>query len=287
MSSIGRVFIVLNLLLSGAFVMFAGMYLQRADDWKKKHDTVAETLDTERKAHELKTTELTTALNAAERNLRGTKQQADNFENQVKEKTNDLAAQEARLGELIGEIGKLQASYSTMEQEIKNATAHAKQAREDWMKADQAKTAAVGAQEKAESSLGEANAKISELERTLADANAKIAGLDQSVREKDMLLSIARTKLPGIFANAAPTLDGRVENVSPAGDLVTIQITNNPGEAEIKPGYSMAIWDNGSYKGEVVITEAKDNFVFGRVTRRMENASLKVGDRASTNPAGL
>ena len=36
MSPIGRVFIVLNLLLAGTFVGFAGTYLQRQDNWRDK-----------------------------------------------------------------------------------------------------------------------------------------------------------------------------------------------------------------------------------------------------------
>ena len=37
MSPIGRVFIVLNLLLAGTFVGFAGTYLQQANHWKDLH----------------------------------------------------------------------------------------------------------------------------------------------------------------------------------------------------------------------------------------------------------
>jgi predicted RNase H-like nuclease (RuvC/YqgF family) len=286
MSSIGRVFIVLNLLLAGIFVAFAGLYLQRADDWKLKHETVSKQLDDERKSLGDRITQLSGELAAAERNLRGLKQTADNFENQVKQKTEELAAQETRLAEFVGEVGKLQSSLSTMQSEIANSNAQSKKAYEDWMKADREKVAALQNEEKAKAALGEAEQKIAGLERTLADANAKVSSLDSTVKEQEMMLGIVRGKFPGLLGNIAPTLDGRVANVSPNNDLVTIQITNNPAGAEIKPGYAMAVWDGSKYKGEVTITEVKDDFVFGRVTRRTENASVSVGDRASTNPAG-
>src|SRR5690349_18863425 len=44
MSPIGRVFIVLNLLLAGTFVGFAGTYLQQANHWKELHGKKSEEL---------------------------------------------------------------------------------------------------------------------------------------------------------------------------------------------------------------------------------------------------
>ena len=45
MSPIGKAFLVINLVLAGIFVGFAGTYLQKAADWKQQHEDLKESTD--------------------------------------------------------------------------------------------------------------------------------------------------------------------------------------------------------------------------------------------------
>jgi hypothetical protein len=79
---------------------------------------------------------------------------------------------------------------------------------------------------------------------------------------------------------AMPPLVGTVSHVS--GRLVTITITENPTKAAVKPGYSFAIYEAGTYKGEARVTEAADGMAFCTVDKAKDGAAIKVGDQATT-----
>ena len=280
MSPIGRVFIVLNLLLSGAFLWFSGVYLQSATDWKSRFDARDSEFNTSQSQWNAEKDTLTSDINRVQSNLQGETARANRLENDVKEKNDEIQRQEALLANVQAQLQKLETSYSTVAGAIENAVAEAKDARQDWSKADQEKTAALREKEVAEASLGQAQQKIQALEGQLAETKGQVAQLERSVKEKDVLISIANTRYPGVFQGAQPPLEGRVAEVSSTGDMLTIDITNNPEKAEIKRGYSLAIYEGSNYKGDAIITDVHENYVFARMTK--VRTPVQRGDSAST-----
>jgi len=84
-----------------------------------------------------------------------------------------------------------------------------------------------------------------------------------------------------------PSLRGVVDQASASSKICTVRITDNPAEAEIKPGYTLAIYRDGIYKGEALITEVQGEMVFCTITSLKDGASVSAGDAAATNPAGM
>jgi chromosome segregation ATPase len=286
MSPIGRVFIVLNVALAGAFLYFAGVYLQGQTSWRKKENDLQAEFAAYKSTSTAEISKVTSERNDFDRQLRGLDQKLKDTETRLKEKESTLEAKEGQITQLQGNIAKIEGSIATLSTAIESATKDSTAARQSWMEAVAAKDKAVNDKEAADAALGQANVKVADLEKSLADANGKIASLDDAVKQKDVLLGIVNQKYPGVLALAQPQLDGRIEVVSKLNDLVTILVSNNPANAAIKPGYSFAISDAQKYKGEAVVTEVKDNICFAKITRRVEGATINVGDRASTNPAG-
>lgn len=288
MSPIGRVFIVLNLLLSGAFIYFSGAYLQQATNWKEKYNLENKKfVDLESKsAADL--AEKISDLNAVDRNLRGITSTLAERDNLLKEKNAEIERQNDQLANIQGNLQKLEANFAVVSKSIDVAVAESAKARTDWMAADQAKAAAIRDKETSDAALAEAKMKIEATERDLAAKAAEIAALTEKTKQDEVLITLAKQRMPDIFVLAQPTYNGVVSNVSRAGDLVTINITENKANLPLKPGANFAIFESNVYKGEATVTDvmADGTTAFASVTFMKDGSSVKAGDRASTNPAG-
>jgi hypothetical protein len=279
MSPIGRVFIVLNLLLAGAFVGFAGTYLQQANKWKHAHDGKVTELTKEKADREAARKNADEQINKqqAEKAVQDTN--LANARNEIKSLQDEKKRLDATLTQLESDVKALNSSAAAGREETKMAFAQAKDAYEKAVAAQNAKDKAEREKDDATGKLRDANFKIAGLEENLKERDLKIASITKDNSEKQLLIDVAKVKgfLEGM---AVPPLAGTVSFVS--GRLVTISITENSTKAEVKPGYSFAIYEAGTYKGEARVTEAADGMVFCTVDKAKDGTTIKVGDRATT-----
>jgi len=284
MSPIGRVFIILNLLLAGAFVGFAGTYLQQATDWKSKHAGAVVAHAEEKTSLEEQVTSHQRARQDAERELAGHTMSLSQKVNDNKRLTEENQRLSQQLSDLAADVKKLQSGAITIAGAVQQATADAKQAYNTAQQATKDKDSALTAQETAEKNLADANFKIGKLEGQIAEQAGQIAGLQGEVGEKDVLLTFVQRRYPGVLSMAQPDLQGTVHRVDAGGKLITIEITANPEKASIERGYTMSIYAGNIYKGEAVITDVKDErFAFASITKKMDGARIAAGDKAATN----
>ena len=291
MSPIGRVFIVLNAVLAGAFVYFAGVFLQKTSDYRQMNLQSQAELTKVKTAADEKEKSLTAEINRAQRDLQSATQKASQLETDLASKTRDYEQLNQMATQSSASLDSLKTTLAGIATSFDALKADAEQGRKVWADAETKKNEAIKSMEEMSGKLGTAEQKIAALERNLADANTKVCSLQHESEGQKVLISLAQQKYPGIFAFAAPTLDGQVSVVSQTGNFITAQITNNPSNAEIKPGYSLAVWGGDKYKAEAVITDVNKSaegaaIVFATVKSKEKDATIKVGDRVSTNPGG-
>ena len=286
MSPIGRVFIVLNLVLAGAFVGFGGTYLRKQHDFKTQ-------LLAEKEARATEVQGLQSEVSKLE-------QERNQFENAKTARETELDANKVRLAAVEDENkrlhqqvatfeGNLSSLVSTAEAGNNQAKAAFEQAQAAYAKAiaDQAiKDESVRAKNEAEAENRTLKTTIASLQETIGNKDVEIAGLNKDLSEKGLLLAVAQQNG---FVNrmAAPSLTGMVTNAS--GRLCTIQVTDNPGDVDIaemisKLPFSFAIYDASGYKGEATATryEPTAKAVLCNLTLVKGDAVIKEGDRAST-----
>lgn len=281
MSPIGRIFIVLNLALAGGFVYFSGVYLQRATDWKQKHDTLQ--ADMQKQVDQL--TGQLTAEQAQKRDSDRKLNASEQAKNALETQNQELRAENERyakqLSTIQAEIQTQAANYSTISSSIDTSTQEYQRATQQALAALQERDEAVRAKEVAQADLRDSQDRVAALETSLAEQQVAIADLEQTIREKDVLLDIVRTRVPGVLELAQPKLLGTVQRVDADGKLVTILITSDDADAGAKPGYSFALYAGSTYKGEAVVTDVDGNFAFCRVTRTT-GRPIMAGDQATT-----
>jgi hypothetical protein len=168
-----------------------------------------------------------------------------------------------------------------MAEAVDRATNDSKQALDMATKANDAKTLALNAKETAEGELSGAKTKIASLEESLANANTKVAELEQSTKEQGIYLDYVKKTYPGLVTTVQPDLRGVVEQAQDR--LLTVRVTDNPADAEIKPGYTMSIYNGTLYKGDAVITEVNGDYAFLTMTKQKNGMTITPGDAAATN----
>ncbi len=284
MSPIGRVFIVLNLIAAGAFVMFAGSHVQTQHNWKAKFTAKEKELadktstwDAERVGLEKDRNNFENAKTAAETQLGEVQVRLQQKEDEVKRQQQMIAAQTA-------DLSQIRATNEQMSVAVNAAFNQAKSAYESSIADQKTRDDAVRAKDSAEAENRGLKAQIASLQGDVQNREGSIADLSKEVSRLKLLTAVAQQKgfLPSM---AAPTLAGMVTNAS--GRLCTIQVTDNPGKVDIaeeiaRNPFRIAIWDASGYKGEAVAThyEASANAILCNL--ELVKAEIKQGDKAST-----
>jgi hypothetical protein len=282
MSPIGRVFIVLNLILAGGFVVFAGTNLQRQHYWKDSFtkEVAARKADNDKNASEIarlegqvSATELDKTRLTSE--LGSTKNQLESTQDENKQQAQQLASFEA-------DIKALRATAEATATESKTAFQQAQEAYRMAMADQKTKDEAVAAKNAAEAENRSLKATIAQMTETAGTKEIEIKGLNEEKSRLGLLVDVAKAK--GFLESmAVPALAGVVSHVN--GKLCTINVTDNPTSAEIKPGYGFAIYDASGYKGEAIVqsVDADKKFAFCRMS--VVSGSVKEGDNAATKTA--
>lgn len=285
MSPIGRVFIVLNLLLAGGFVVVSGTHLQKQHNWKSKFEA-------EKKAHDDDVAKLTAEGRRleSERNTFENAKTANEAQLGESKRANSLLEDENKrlsqqLSSMEGDMKKLVAAAESANTEMKAAFSQAKAAYDMAIADQKVKDDAVRAKDAAEGENRNLKTEIANLQSTIKTRDVSIGSLESEKSQLALLVKVAEVN--GFLRSmAAPNLSGLVTTA--AGNLVTIQITDNPGnvdiQSEINRGkWGFAIYDASGYKGEAIPEryEASANAVLCKV-ELLKGGAFREGDKAAT-----
>ncbi len=283
MSSIGKIFVVLNLVLAAAFVGWAANAVNSSAEYKKKwEDAVAD--------GKTRQTQLEAELSKA----RADSQQIQNDKNKAitdrdeairarDRLQEDLRAEQVKNASLNSDITKISSTLADIDagknkavEDAKKAFAAQKAAEDARREADQAKAAALTAQAEAESALRNANNTIADLEKAMTALEKERKGLQTSL---DTLVANTGASLKDF--QAVPKIEAAVldVNTSVAPGLVAINAGTNQG---VRRGYTFEIYDGATYKGQVRVEFVHGDMSSGLITRMTPGQSIRQGDGATT-----
>ncbi len=282
MSPIGRVFIVLNLALSAAFLGFSGFYLHNVDSYKAKLNQEIKAHKADNTRNEEQIAKLSSDLDAAKADLQTTNARLNEKVSALKASDEENKDLKSRLNKLQASMQSVEASLSTMADTVERQNARNAELEKAFLAAKQEKEQALNERSDmadrlavAEADLAKANTRIEALQ---GEINEKVA----QIRDFQVRFDAAIAKVPQldrILRGAVPPIDGTVANVD--GNLKLVTITTG-SEAEVKKGYTFAIHDGKTYKGEVEIIDVMEGAAVGRIRQLVQGASIRKGDRATT-----
>jgi DNA repair exonuclease SbcCD ATPase subunit len=280
MSNIGRVFIVLNLVLSAAFLGWASNALSKAEDYKTQLASAKRASEEALAAKQKEVDDLTVEKNAVTDQQRQFREQRDAFETEAGRLKTQLEELKRQNDTMDANLTKIQATLSDYNDSIKQLGEQKDAAIQRANDAERARDAAVRekdeavlAQSNAEEATNTAMTRISDLEgekRALAD---QVETLDTRMQ---VMMKQTGINAPDVFAQ--PAIQALVLDVKKDLKLV---ILNKGKKDEVKPGYVFDIYRGSQYKGRVRIQDVQEGMSSGLILSEMN--AIGRGDSATTN----
>lgn len=282
MSSIGKIFVVLNLVFSLVILGVVGSILSKSNDYRKSYDgeVAARAADNSAKDAEID------KLQQDVKTLNGDKRQNDEritaLTTTVASLEGDKAKLNGDLDTLRGDLAKLQSDYQKFTSTLESLRSHNEALVKENGEMRDAKVAAEGKQVAAEQDLARANAAIESL-------NAEVAGLKDQIDALQSANGEAAAQIEAAIqagfdiskVRAQPQLDGIVQSVNPALQIVVLSVGADVG---VTRGMKFAIYGGGQYKGEVVVNDVYPDNCSARILPNVRGtqASIAANDKATT-----
>lgn len=283
MSSIGRIFVILNLILAAAFLGWASTMLSKGNEWKQQYEEVQQDLAAANTAHEEELSQMRLTLDE-ERNEKDANRTArDNAEGdlaRVKQELKD--AVEANAG-LRASITKIEATLGDYNQTIAAmnsakdaAITEARDLERERDTANDERAAAQQAQRDAEEALANASKRIADLEIALTSSSKDVAQLEAKLSQA---VALAGIDLDAI--SAAPPIEARVLQVNNdlKPGLVALNVGSNQG---VQRGFTFQIFRGNVWKGQVRIESVQPGMSSALITNMKPGETIAQGDNAST-----
>jgi predicted nucleic acid-binding Zn-ribbon protein len=280
MSSIGKIFVIVNLLLAVLVLGAAGALLKRTDVTQQQYKDAQVALETAK-------TELETARSdfaAQERTLTSDKAKlsqdkdsADVARQTAENKATKLEADNQQLRDDVtqikGTLQTFQTNFSTTEQRVQELTDQNSQFRQQMMDAKQAANDADKAKSEAESKTADAERQVTELQGQLDKTKG-----DLSTANK--LVEVAKAQ--GVDVKnviAMPRIDATVAEVD---DQYGFVVLDKGKKDNVERGFTFDIHRDGKYLGRVKVDQIYDNYSTARIEIKAPDAKMQRMDKAST-----
>jgi predicted nucleic acid-binding Zn-ribbon protein len=279
MSPIGRILIVLNLILSAAFVGWAANALGKTE--KYKEDLVAakqaHTVEVAKKDEEL--SKLGLDLNGVTEQQRQMREQRDMHEteaNRLKTQLDDLKRAHDTLS---ANLTKIQATLGDYNNSIAQLSQQKDAAVERAHEAERARDAAVSDKDAAELAKNDAEEATRNAQRQIADLQGQSSTLEEQVGTLEARIAqiVDVTGFELKDAMAQPKIDAYVLNVDRGLKLV---ILNKGKKDNVKEGYTFDVYRGSQYKGQVRIQDVQEGMSSGLIVS--EKNAIATGDQATT-----
>ena len=283
MSPIGRIFIVLNLILSAAFLGWASNALATVEDYKGQleqastdHAAALKEKDDEISALNVANNDLSEAQRRFRTERDSAQGNADSLQTQLDEEKRRNDKLEANLAEIQATLGDYNATITQLSGEKDRAIERAHEAENERDDAVTSSQAAEMAKRDAEEAAQQAQTRIADLEVERTRLTDDVASLNTRLQ-----VLVDQTGVDVSEIMVQPQIEGAVLDVRM--DLAPGLVMLNVGAShDVKRGYTFEIYRGGQYKGQVRVENVQDNISSAIITRSVPGTSIAQGDRAAT-----
>lgn len=263
MSTVAKVFVVLNFLLAALFLGSAAATLGHSDHWKARHGTdtsrLQKDLDNEKgrsKALESELAKAQSDKNVADQSAAERKREAETLQTQnatLKEKFDSLLAAHAAA------TRALQIAQATIDNTQKLVTVLQDSRKTDidnLTKALDEKNSAVKMQNALEANLADATTQ-------LKDALAKLSTTETALQRAKFQLEDWERRYPGGGSSEQPYQTAKVLTADKASNIVVISIGSEDG---VQVGFKYTVSRGNQYVATITIMSTQAKMAAGKVT---------------------
>jgi len=283
MSSIGKIFIVLNLVLAAAFLGWASNALKSNADWKGKYEKANTELADAKKLLEADKEKLNIAKIDAEKSVVRLTGEVEKLNGDKERLTNHVS-------ELEQKGSAMQTSLTTISTTLQGIEDAKAKLQSDKDKAEKAQRDAEEAKRVAEAARDAADKSSGDLTLKLDEANAMIASLEKTKTGLEKTRGSLETTIATLTANTGaklsdfkdvPEIKGAVLDVSTTVEpgLIALNVGKNSG---VVRGYTFQIYDGKTYKGEARVEFVHADMCSAILISKVPGQTIRQGDSAAT-----
>lgn len=283
MSTMSKVFVVLNLVLSLFLVGTLAAILSHGEDWKAKYDSEAalhkkdkdadaqkfDALNGEKQNTDKANRDLINQKQDVESQLQAMKATADQVRNDNNQLRTAIDSINASLKSVQGELADAQAHQKSLmesNESLKKETADAKKAQMD---AEDDRARIEGDLKRATDDVAEKERQLKTVTDARDQADAKLTALTKLGVQVDQLIG-----------NNVPLIEGKVSDVAKDGSFVVLSVGDHES---VKIGYAFDVYRGNDYIGRVVVDNVLPDSSTARVTmRNQKGLDFKAMDSATT-----
>lgn len=280
MSSIAKVFVIINLVLALLVLGAAGALLKRTDATSAQLKTAQDSLAAAKAEAEQARSEYTErerALGADKQRLQEERDDIEvarlGLERNVQSLTADNQSLKGDISKINNSLQALEASFSTTQQRVNELSDQNAQLREQ---AQQSKTAA----NEAENARAAAESAQADLDRQIAQLQEELSGAKSELDTSSKMLEVA--KASGFDATsivAMPRIEATVAEVDEQYGFV---ILDKGKDDKVERGFTFEVYRDGQYLGRVKVDETFADYATARIEFKSPGQKMQRYDRAST-----
>jgi hypothetical protein len=284
MSTIAKIFTVLNVILAAAFLGWAANAVQLNNDYKQKLETaeaksaaMEKALGEEKSALVAKLSEASEARARLQTQVEEAKAENSRVDNDNKANASKLETMEADYKKIAGTLEGMQADAKAAH----DAQVKAQAAQHD---AETKASAATAAQLAAE-------AKATGLEGDLIAKNEELANKEKALASAEKEREKVKTELATVVqatgynlkdVQAMPPIEGKILAVEMGVQPGLVSI--NRGEAAgVKRGFTFEIFEGSTYKGQARVEYVYPEMCSAVLVRKVKGETIRQGDGAATH----
>jgi len=280
MSNVGRVFIVLNLIFSAAFLGWAANALSHAEEYKVQMASAKKASDEALAAKQKEVDDLTVEKNAVTDQQRQFREQRDGFETEAGRLKTQLDELKRSNDTMQGNLAKIQATLNDYNDSIKQLGAQKDAAVQRANEAERARDSAIQEKDSAVFAKNDAEEATKTAMTHIGDLENEKRAMQEQIDNLDTRLTMI-TKKTGINANeivAQKPIEALVLDIKKDLKLVII---NKGKKDDVKVGYVFDIYRGSQYKGQVRIQDVQEGMASGVILN--EKDAITRGDSATTS----
>jgi len=280
MSSIGKIFVIINLVLSVLVLGAAGALLKKTEATKSQVQTAQSERDTAKADLDKARSEFAErekALNADKQQLTEAKNDLDvarqGLQNNVARLEADNQGLRNDVSKINASLAAIQSSFSTTQQRVVELTDQNTQLNQQMIDAKAKANDAATAQGKAESELQTAQAQIDELQ-------GKLSASEEEGSTAKKLVEVA--KAAGFDATTIMAMPHIEANLAEVDEQYGFVVLDKGKKDSVERGFTFEIHRDGNYLGRVKVDEIYDDYATARIEIKAPGAKMQRFDHAST-----
>jgi len=284
MSTIAKIFTVLNVILAAAFLGWAANAVQLNNKYLEERDT-------ERTAHEATKKLLTDDKSALAARLKESDEARVRLQTQVEEAKAENARVDNDNKANASKLETIEADYKKIAGTLEGMQADAKAAHDAQVKAQAAQHDAETKASAATAAQLAAEAKATGLEGDLIAKNEELANKEKALASAEKEREKVKTELATVVqatgynlkdVQAMPPIEGKILAVEMGVQPGLVSI--NRGEAAgVKRGFTFEIFEGSVYKGQARVEYVYPEMCSAVLVRKVNGQTIRQGDGAATH----